>query len=200
MAAEFDPFLPFPRIPPLPPQCAVTRNFRRLRAFLLRRDTGQKYFNNNAAVFSAEFRFRRSFCVQKLTLSRPRPQRADCQACHEGRRVSERTNRCAEGCASLHHLAAWFSLRFALYTSFSSRSALSAPCRFLSPLLNPTSALAFIYVRPIQMAKVNFAITKYLARKSLRYGATHHFGAAATIHGRETPLGLSRRERDPLLP
>lgn len=30
-----------------------------------------------------------------------------------------------------------------------------------------------------------------------RYGATHHFGAAATIHERETPLGLSRRERDP---
>lgn len=51
----------------------------------------------------------------------------------------------------------------------------------------PLSSLAFTYVRPIQMAKVNFAITKYLARKSLRYGATHHFGAAATIHGRETP-------------
>lgn len=103
----------------------------------------------------------------------------------------------AEGCASLLHLATRFSLRFALYTSFSPRSTLSAPYRFLSPLLAPSQPLAFTYVRPIQMAKVNFAITKYLARKSLRYGATHHFGAAATIHGRETPLGLSRRERDP---
>lgn len=106
----------------------------------------------------------------------------------------------AESCASLLQLAARFSLRFALYTSFSSRSTLSALYRFLSPLLTPFHPITFTYVRPIQMAKVNFAITKYLARKSLRYGATHHFGATATIHGRETPLGLSRRERDPLLP
>lgn len=105
---------------------------------------------------------------------------------------------CTEGCASLHHLAARFSLRFALYTSFSSPLCLLYTVFFLR--YSTPSPLAFTYVRPIQMAKVNFAITKYLARKSLRYGATHHFGAAATIHGRETPLGLSRRERDPLLP
>jgi hypothetical protein len=74
-------------------------------------------------------------------------------------------------------------------------SVCSVPFSFSGALV---SRPAFTYVRPIQMAKVNFAITKYLARKSLRYGATHHFGAAAaTIHGRETPLGLSRRERNP---
>jgi len=50
------------------------------------------------------------------------------------------------------------------------------------------SSIAFIYVRLIQMAKVNFAITKYLARKSLRYGATNHFGAAATIQREKLPL------------
>jgi len=66
----------------------------------------------------------------------------------------------AEGCASLLHLAR----AAVLCASFSSRSTLSALYRFLSPAL--PSRPAFAHVRPIQMAKVNFAITKYLARKS----------------------------------
>lgn len=52
----------------------------------------------------------------------------------------------------------------AVYSSFSSR----ALCRFLSPASSPAPSPAHVHIRPIQMAKVNFAITKYLARKSLR--------------------------------
>lgn len=59
------------------------------------------------------------------------------------------------------------SLRFAPYVFLASlHSACSIPFSF--PNAPPVSPRVFTYVRPIQMAKVNFAITKYLARKSLR--------------------------------
>lgn len=69
---------------------------------------------------------------------------------------------------------------------------------FSSSAARPVSPLAFTYVRPIQMAKVNFTITKYLARKSLRYGATHHFGGCRH-HPRErnSPWTFMERKGPP---
>lgn len=88
------------------------------------------------------------------------------------------------------------------------RITASSRCPFVSrsaPLYNvffsrrcpARSPAPTLVVRPIQMAKVNFAITKYLARKSLPprcHRSTHHFGAASKrrwIHGAETPVRLS---------
>lgn len=95
-------------------------------------------FNDNAAViFSVKFRFRRRRDSGSDFISILPPCARIFRHATKDVKLTERQTH-AEGCASLHHLAARFSLlRFALYTSFSSRSILSTPYRFLSPLLDP---------------------------------------------------------------
>lgn len=87
-------------------------------------------------AFSIELRFRRSV-IQATEFYLDPDLGRDGLSCRCATKDTELTEEqtCAEGCASLLHLATRFSLRFALYTSFSSRSTLSALYRFLSPLL-----------------------------------------------------------------
>lgn len=68
----------------------------------------------------------------------------------------------AKGCASLLHLAAALS-PYVFLASLHSVCSVT----FSFPDAPSSRPRVFTYV-PIQMAKVNFAITKYLARKSLR--------------------------------
>lgn len=111
----------------------------------------------------------------------------------------------AEGCASLLYLAAVLSPLSTCLSLLSFYVSLSV-CRTIffpgvPPLLPapPCLSRAFTYVRPIQMAKVNFAITKYLARKSLRSALRSHppFWRRHPPRWRNSPWIFTKRKGPP---
>lgn len=91
-----------------------------------------------------------------------------------------------------------FSLRLAPYVFLASLHSVCSVPPFSFPDALP-SLVPRVHLRPSdtngQSKLRHYEVPG--AEVTPRYGATHHFGIAATIHGRETPLGLSRRERDP---
>lgn len=95
------------------------------------------------------------------------------------------------------------SLRVFLFSRSTSLCLCAVPFSFpvrLSPLLHLVSPPR-VHLRPSdtngQSKLRHYEVPG--AEVTPLYGATHHFGAAIP-HVGETPLGFSRRERDPLLP
>lgn len=110
----------------------------------------------------------------------------------------------AEGCASLLYLAAVLSPLSTCLSLLSFYVSLSV-CRTIffpgAPPPGSSSSLPRVHLRPSdtngQSKLRHYEVPG--AEVTPLYGATHHFGAAIP-HVGETPLGFSRRERDPLLP